>query len=123
MDLTESLPLTEMPEQSGEYRLRFRYQLWSQAAQDFRSSAPARQRFASTSSTRAVHELNPRSAEPQDVSASDTVPGADLAAKQARVPGSRPVAPAPAAAPSAAPSRVRALVNCSSITEVALPPE
>jgi len=83
VDLTESLPLTEMPEQSGEYRLRFRYQLWSQAAQDFRSSAPARQRFASTSSTRAVHELNPRSAEPQDVSASDTVPGADLAASYA----------------------------------------
>jgi hypothetical protein len=78
MDLTESMPLSEMPEQSGEYRLRFRFQLWSQAAQDFRARARAPQRFASTSSTRAVHQLNPRSAERQDVSASDTVPGADV---------------------------------------------
>jgi hypothetical protein len=40
MDLTESAPLPEMSEQSGEYRLRFRYQLWSQAAHDFRSRPP-----------------------------------------------------------------------------------
>jgi hypothetical protein len=80
VDLTESMPLTEMPEQSGEYQLRFRYQLWSQAAQDFRLRAPAPQRFASTSGTRAVRELSPRSAEPQDVSASGTVPGAHVAA-------------------------------------------
>ena len=32
MDLTEPGPRPEVSEQSGEYRLRFRYQLWSQAA-------------------------------------------------------------------------------------------
>ena len=48
MDLTEPGPRPEMSEQSGEYRLRFRYQLWSQAAQDFRSRPAAPQRFVST---------------------------------------------------------------------------
>lgn len=72
MDLSASEPAPEMSESSGEYRLRFRYQLWSQAAQDFRSRPAASQRFASTSSNRAAIDLNPRTPERHDAADSGT---------------------------------------------------
>jgi hypothetical protein len=78
MDLTESAPLPEMSEQCGEYRLRFRYQLWSQAAQDFRSRPPAPRRFAPTGSNGAVIELKPGIAQRRDAPHADTGSAADL---------------------------------------------
>lgn len=77
MDLTEPEALPETAEQSGEYRERFRYQLWSQAAQDFRSRPPAPQRFASASSNRTTIGLNALAAEPRDASDSDSPSSAD----------------------------------------------
>jgi hypothetical protein len=76
VDLTEPAPLNEMSEQTAEYPLRFRYQLWSQAAQDFRPHAPAPQRFAPTNSNGAERP-KPRTTARQDVSDSDTVSEAD----------------------------------------------
>jgi hypothetical protein len=78
MDLTDTEPLPEMSEQSGEYRLRFRYQLWSQVAQDFRSRAPAPRRFVSTSSNGAAVDLHPGIAEQRDAPDADTGSAAGL---------------------------------------------
>jgi hypothetical protein len=77
MDLTEPEPRPEMSEQTGEYRLQFRYQLWSQAAQDFRSRPPVAQRFSSTSSHRTAIDLNPSPAEGYEASDADIAPAAD----------------------------------------------
>jgi hypothetical protein len=79
MDLTEPEP-PQMSEQSGEYQLQFRYQLWSQAAQDFRSRPSAPQRFSSTSSNRATIDLGPGPAGRYDASDAGTVSAADEAA-------------------------------------------
>ncbi len=77
MDLTEPGPRPEVSEQSGEYRLRFRYQLWSQAAQDFRSRPAAPQRFISTGGNSAAADPNPRDAERRHASDSETMPAPD----------------------------------------------
>jgi hypothetical protein len=77
MDLTEPAPQPEVSKQSAEYRLRFRYQLWSQAAQDFRSRAAAPQRFASTRGNGAAVDLNSRTAERRDALNSETMPATD----------------------------------------------
>jgi hypothetical protein len=79
MDLSEPGARTEVSEQSGEYRLRFRFQLWSQAAQDFRSRPAAPRRFVSTGRNSAAAELNPRSAEQRDSVHSETMPASDEA--------------------------------------------
>jgi hypothetical protein len=79
MDLTEPGPRPEVSEQSGEYRLRFRYQLWSQAAQDFRSRPAATQRFVSTGRNSAALDLNPRGAERRDTLDLEAMPGTDEA--------------------------------------------
>ena len=79
MDLTEPGPRPEMSEQSGEYRLRFRYQLWSQAAQDFRSRPAAQQRFVSTGRNSAAADLNLHNAERRDALDSETMPPSDAA--------------------------------------------
>ena len=79
MDLTEPGPRPEMSEQSGEYRLRFRYQLWSQAAQDFRSRPAAPQRFVSTGRNSAAVDPNPLSAERRDALDPETMPASDQA--------------------------------------------
>ncbi len=75
MDLTEGEALPEMPEPSGEYQRRFRYQLWSQAAQDFRSRPAAPQRFASSGRNSAAIELNARTSERHDASESEITSG------------------------------------------------
>jgi hypothetical protein len=72
MDLSEAEQLAEMSEQSGEYQLRFRYQLWSQAAQDFRVRAPAPRRFASSSSNGAAADLNRGMVAQRDAPDADT---------------------------------------------------
>jgi hypothetical protein len=72
MDLSEAEPLPDMSEQSGEYPLRFRYQLWSQAAQDFRLRAPAPRRFASSSSNGSAIDLNRGIVEQRDAPDADT---------------------------------------------------
>ena len=77
MDLSEPEQLAETSERSGEYRLQFRYQLWSQAAQGFRSRPPVPQRFSSTSSHRAAIDLNPSPAEGYEASDADIAPAAD----------------------------------------------
>jgi hypothetical protein len=78
VDLTEQpAPLNEMSEQTAGYQLRFRYQLWSQAAQDFRPRAPAPQRCAPTSHNGAEHDLGPRTSARQDASDSGTVSAPD----------------------------------------------
>jgi hypothetical protein len=77
MDLSEPEQLAETSERSGEYRLQFRYQLWSQAAQDFRLRAPAPRRFALSSSNGAACDLNPGMVEQRDASDADTGFAAD----------------------------------------------
>jgi hypothetical protein len=77
MDLSATEPLPEMSESSGEYRLRFRYRLWSQAAQDFRSRPPAPQRFASTGSNGPAIGLHPSTPERQDAAESGSVSASD----------------------------------------------
>ncbi|HEX2788886.1 MAG TPA: hypothetical protein VHN17_00505 [Steroidobacteraceae bacterium] len=76
MDLTEPEPLPEMPEQSGEYRLRFRYELWSQASEDFRSRPAASHRFASVGTNGAANDRHQRAAEPDTAPDPDTVSAA-----------------------------------------------
>ena len=77
MDLIEPGPQPDMTEQTGQYRLQFRYQLWSQAAQDFRLRAPAPRRFALSSSNGAACDLNPGMVEQRDASDADTGFAAD----------------------------------------------
>ena len=79
MDLTEPAPRPEMSEPSGECRQRFRYQLWSQAAQDFRSRPAAPQRLPSSGRNSAAVDQNPRSAEWRDALDSKTMPASDEA--------------------------------------------
>jgi hypothetical protein len=80
VDLSEQpAPLDDMSEQTAGYQPRFRYQLWSQAAQDFRPRAPAPQRFAPSSSNGAAPDLNPRTSQRQGASDSDAASAADEA--------------------------------------------
>jgi hypothetical protein len=79
MDLSEPGPQPEVSEQSGEYRLRFRYQLWSQAAQDFRLRPVASRRFVSTGRNSGGADLKPRSAERRDALDSHTTPAPEEA--------------------------------------------
>jgi hypothetical protein len=58
---------------SGEYRIRFRYELWSHASQDFCSSRAVVKRFKSIVINGAGNVLNSGAAEPEGVSASDAV--------------------------------------------------
>jgi hypothetical protein len=74
MDLTEPGPQPQLSEQSSDHQLRFRYQLWSQAEQDFRSRPAAPQRFASTGRNSATAELSSRSAVRRGALDSETMP-------------------------------------------------
>lgn len=79
MDLTEGEALPEMSDHSAECQRRFRYQLWSQAAQDFRSRPAAPQRFALSGRNRAAIKQNARTSERHDASESETTSGPDKA--------------------------------------------
>jgi hypothetical protein len=57
-------------ESSREYRLRFRYELWSQASQDFRSPAVCK-RFPSIVVDATASGLNSGTGEPDSGSGSD----------------------------------------------------
>jgi hypothetical protein len=57
-------------EPSGKYRLRFRYELWSQASQGFRSPAVFK-RFPAMLVDRTASALNSSTAEPNIGSGSD----------------------------------------------------
>jgi hypothetical protein len=74
VDLTEPGPRPLVSEQSSDYQLRFRYQLWSQGAQDFRSRPAAPRGFASAGRNSAAADINPRSAERGDALDSEAMP-------------------------------------------------
>jgi len=63
--------LVPSSESSGDYRLRFRYELWSQAAQEFRS--PVSRRFKSIAVNAAANAPNSSTGELDGGSGSDGV--------------------------------------------------
>jgi hypothetical protein len=70
MDETVGQEVESGEEPSGKYRLRFRYELWSQASQDFRSPAVFK-RFTATVVDRTASGSNSSTAEPNSGSGSN----------------------------------------------------
>jgi len=69
----EPKPMQDTSETSGEYRARFRYELWSHAARDFRSLATLSKRIQSNGVHGAANGSASDTHQPQSASAAEVV--------------------------------------------------